>query len=109
MQVINFDLNEHNFISGQSSYFLLQSSEGKKLLISNICSHRGGPLHLGSHSCTGGRELVCPWHEQKYPEKLLERRALPLICISDKATAIIAEPPDVPISVCKTTIIANHF
>jgi|GEM_PF-1111481 len=108
MQVVNFDLNEHNFISGQRGYFLLETSFGKKLLLNNICSHRGGPLHLSRRSCTS-LDILCPWHEQKHSERLLQQRALPLICISNRATAIIAEPPDVSVSAYQTTILANSL
>jgi nitrite reductase (NADH) small subunit len=109
MRVVTFNPNTHNFIvSGQESYFIFQTDEGEKLLLSTRCSHKGGPLHLGYHKCAK-QGLVCPWHDRVYSQKNLQNRALPLIFRADKVTIVIDKIADNGIvGLFKTTVLANH-
>ena len=107
MLVITFDTTEYNFIiAGEKSYFLLQLSDGSKILLHDRCLHRGGPLHLG-HWDNDTKCLVCPWHQTKYSEKALRRRAIPLICRNGQATAVLDESQDVSVRLLKKTILVN--
>ena len=108
MRVVTFNPNEHNFIIiGQDSYFILQTDEGENLLSRNRCSHKGGPLHLGRWDCIR-QQLVCPWHEQAYAKKHLQKTALPSIFRSDRVTAVIDESGDGCFDLYRTTVLANY-
>jgi len=105
--VITFDTAECNFIiAGEKSYFILQLSDGSKIMLDDRCLHRGGPLHLGDWD-NDAKCLVCPWHQTKYPEKALRKRAIPLVCQNGQATAILDESPDAPVRLLKKTILVN--
>lgn len=107
MLVITFDTNQYNFVmAGEESYFLLQLSDGSKIMLHDRCLHRGGPLHLGRWDCNDGC-LVCPWHETRYSEKALRRRAIPMVCRNGMATAIVEGVEDTPVRLLKKTILAN--
>lgn len=107
MKVITFDATRYNFIiAGEKSYFLLQLSDGSKVLLHDRCLHRGGPLHLG-HWDNGSKCLVCPWHQSKYSEKTLRKIAIPLVCRNGRATAILDEESDTPVCILKKTILVN--
>ena len=107
MLVMTFDTAKYNFIiAGEKSYFLLQLSDGSRILLHDRCLHRGGPLHLGDWD-DETRCLVCPWHQTRYPEKALRKRAIPLVCRNGQATAILYELPDAPVCLIKKTILVN--
>ncbi|HYP26489.1 MAG TPA: Rieske (2Fe-2S) protein [Blastocatellia bacterium] len=107
MLVITFDTTEYNFIiAGEESYFLLQLSDGSKILLRDRCPHRGGPLHLGHWDNDAGC-LVCPWHQSRYQEKTLRKRAIPLVCRNGQATAILDELPDVPVRLLRKKILVK--
>ena len=107
MLVITFDTAECNFIiAGEKSYFILQLPDGSKIMLDDRCLHRGGPLHLGDWD-NDAKCLVCPWHQTKYPEKALRKRAIPLVCQNGQATAILDESPDAPVRLLKKTILVN--
>lgn len=107
MVVVTFDPSRHNFImAGENSYFLLRLSDGSLIMLHDRCLHRGGPLHLGEwdeeRSC-----LVCPWHQTRYPEKALRKRAMPLIRSDSRATVVLDVPPGTDVRLLKKTILAS--
>jgi hypothetical protein len=107
MLVMTFDPSLYNYVVvGERSYFLLRLPDGSNLMVNDRCSHRGGPLHLG-HWDDDEQCLVCPWHQTKYRESALKKRAVPLICRGGQATAILDADSDVEVRLCKKTILAQ--
>ena len=107
MLVVTFDPDKFNFITaGEQSYFLLRFPDGSLVLYNDICDHRGGPLHLG-HWDGEAKCLVCPWHRTKYSEKVLRRRARPLIQRSGFVTTVLDTDPSTPIQLVKKVILAQ--
>ncbi len=105
MLVITFDPEQFNFIkAGEDSYFLLRVSDGSMLLCNDRCEHRGGPLHLG-HWDDARKCLVCPWHQTKFSEKVLRRRATPLIHRRGRVTAVLDAAPSTQVRLMKKAIL----
>lgn len=91
-------------MAGDDSYFLLSLPGGGLLLCKDRCEHRGGPLHLG-HWDDAKNCLVCPWHQSKYSEKVLRRRATPLINRRGLVTAVLDAAPSARVRLTKKTIL----
>jgi nitrite reductase (NADH) small subunit len=74
VNLVHFDLDNHNWLSiGDRDYFVL-STMGKQTLLPDRCPHRGGPLHLGTwDSCRNG--IICPWHQSFVSLRMLMREA----------------------------------
>ena len=106
MVVVSFDPSQHNFIrAGEDSYFLLLLPDGSPVMLHDRCLHRGGPLHLGEWD-EGRGCLVCPWHQTRYPEKTIKKRAIPMVYRDTRATIVLDVPPDTVIQLLKKTILA---
>ncbi len=58
-----------------------------------LCSHRGGPLHLGEFNA-GGSALVCPWHGGRTSIAKLIRTAVPAVRTEETVTAVFPDPVD---------------
>jgi hypothetical protein len=108
MVVVTFDPNDYNFITdGTNSYFLFRLAENKWLLLNDHCQHRNGPLHLGYWDDTT-KCLSCPWHGTKHPQKILQKRAIPLIYCNGRVTAILNASSPSQIRLTQTKILANE-
>lgn len=107
MLVVEFDLERYNYIiAGEKAYFLLRLTDGELVIINDRCLHRGGPLHLGRWDAKLNC-LVCPWHETKYSEKVLRKRAVPMLRRSHRLKAILDVTPEAKIILCKKIILSQ--
>lgn len=105
MLVVTFDPERYNFVvAGEDSYFLLRLADGSLVLFNDRCEHRGGPLHLG-HWDDDGKCLVCPWHQTKYSERVLRRRATPLIRRRGGVTAVLDAAPSTQVQLVRKAIL----
>jgi nitrite reductase (NADH) small subunit len=97
LNVVELDLDKHNLVSvGEQNYFVLRTDDGKQMLVSDRCPHRGGPLHLGSWDW-GRNGIVCPWHQTCVSIKALIRRAPAAVRIRQHIT-MVTDVGDDPIS-----------
>jgi len=104
---LEFDPDQYNYIiAGEKAYFLLRLPDGKLVIFNDRCLHRGGPLHLGrwdiEQNC-----LICPWHETKYQEKVIRKRAIPMVRHNTRLTAILDVAPETKIILRKKTVLAQ--
>jgi Rieske [2Fe-2S] domain len=102
--VVELDLEHHNYIiAGEKAYFLLRLTDGTLIVVNDRCLHRGGPLHLGRWDAKLNC-LVCPWHETKYSEKILRKKAVPMLRSSGRLKAILDVAPEAKIILAKKVI-----
>lgn len=107
MLVVEFDLERHNYIiAGEKVYFLLRLMDGKLIVTNGRCLHRGGPLHLGKWDA-GLNCLFCPWHETRYSEKILRKRAAPMLRCNSRVKAILDVAPEEKIIICEKVILSQ--
>ena len=107
MVVITFDPCAHNFVRvGDDYYFLMRLPDGSPVMLPDRCQHRGGPLHLGDWDEERGC-LVCPWHQTRYTEKSVRKRAIPMVYGEARATIVLDVPPDTVIELLKKKILAK--
>ncbi|WP_095990389.1 Rieske 2Fe-2S domain-containing protein [Cystobacter fuscus] len=91
VRVLKFDPRRVNLLEvGSKKLFLLAPSEQETFLVSAVCPHRGGPLHLGRLDTSEG-VIQCPWHDRGISLRHLLREALPLVLRRDSAVAILDE------------------
>ena len=94
MLVVEFDLEEHNYIViEEEPYFVLQTSDIQHVVTRDRCPHRGGPLHLGKWN-DRTKSLTCPWHGTCLTAMALRRRAVPSVRSRSTITAVFDVPPD---------------
>ncbi|WP_437536954.1 Rieske 2Fe-2S domain-containing protein [Sorangium sp. So ce726] len=87
--LLRFDLEEFNYITGDSADYFLLRTGSQTLMAPDRCPHRGGPLHQAQRE---GQALVCPWHEARVPLNALRRRSLALIRRGSQVAVILDEP-----------------
>jgi hypothetical protein len=105
--VLEFDPERYNYIiAGEKAYFLLRLPDGELIVVDDRCLHRGGPLHLGQWDAKRNC-LVCPWHETRYSEKILRKRAIPMLRRGARLTAILDVAPEANVILCKKVILAQ--
>lgn len=63
-------------VHGQRLFLL--DWQGSTFVVSDYCTHRGGPLSLGACNKEKGT-LVCPWHGHHNRVKPLVDKALPAV------------------------------
>lgn len=70
-------------VCADERYFVASANDGKQFISPAICSHRGGPLHMGK---TDGKSkcIRCPWHGLSTSESSIERRCLPAVRVGTK-------------------------
>jgi nitrite reductase (NADH) small subunit len=92
MQIVTLSLNAFNAISiGETQYFTLPGDR-HVVVAPSACPHRGGPLNLSRRSDCGKR-LVCPWHDNAYPIKIISRAALPAVTRGKQVSIVASEGP----------------
>ena len=107
MLVIEFDLQEHNYLLVEEEpYFVLRTSEARHVVTRDRCPHRGGPLHLGKWN-DRTKSLTCPWHGTCLTAMALRRRAVPSVRCCDTITAVFPVPPDTPVQRFQRMVLAN--
>ena len=107
MLVLDFELERYNYIiAEEKAYFLLRLTDGELIVVDDRCLHRGGPLHLGQWDAKRNC-LVCPWHETRYSEKILRKRAIPMLRCNGRLTAILDVAPEANVILCKKIILAQ--
>ena len=89
MPVVSFDTRQAGVVTAEDHrWFLLEQDGEAPLLVDGVCSHRGGPLHLGQ-LVPDGTAVQCPWHDRCTGTRVLRRRALPLVVRGGSATAVL--------------------
>jgi nitrite reductase (NADH) small subunit len=56
--------------------------KGNTFVVPDYCSHRGGPLSLGTCNKERGT-IVCPWHGNHDPIKPLLAKAMPAVRVGN--------------------------
>lgn len=78
---VYFDVLEDEcsvIVQGDARYFLLLMPGERKAYVSDVCPHRGGPLHMGSSDATCAK-IRCPWHKYSWSTKALGARVAPAV------------------------------
>ena len=64
--------NQYNCVVINYIPYFIYKKEKSFLLISGICPHRGGPIHLGKVIVKGKKHFIkCPWHDNKFKVDML--------------------------------------
>lgn len=107
MKLISFDIRDCNFlIVSEERYFVFQVPGGLQVLVSDLCPHRGGPLHLAQkkNNC-----IICPWHETKVLTSFLVKHAVPAVRNGKRMTVVIDVPDTANVMFFCKTILVNQM
>ena len=87
MRVVTFPADRANRLAIEDKAYFLLKRDKETLCLPTECPHRGGPMHLAQVSeC--GEKLVCPWHDNSYSCKTMQRKALPLVKRKNKISVV---------------------
>jgi Rieske [2Fe-2S] domain len=92
MPIVRFDARTSNFVfADDTTYFLLETADGRQALVTGKCPHRSGPLHLACPD-SAHRKLICPWHEGAIAIHWLIATAVPIVSVDHWITALLPVP-----------------
>lgn len=105
MTCISFELGAVNTLaSGLHEYCLHRQADDSLWMLPARCSHRGGPLRLGTYDPERGA-IVCPWHRLCTSTERLRRGALPLVRNGNRVVVVISESEGLTATVARKNLL----